>query len=266
VRTLLIDADLLVYRFAFSNSFSIAWDEVTWSMQGDLGSATRQLDGWIEWVGAHLNADHAELFLSDPRANWRHDLYPDYKGTRAAWQAHRMALASGGLPPKPGPQRPILYGALRDHLVERGARWLPSLEGDDMIGLWATAPTRRMEQVIVSVDKDLKTVPGLLFNPDRGLDGVVAISEAEAARYHLTQTLTGDTTDNYPGCKGIGPVKAAQILDRDCSWSAVVKAYEKIGLSEADALVQARIARVLQHGDYDADTRELTLWEPKEAR
>jgi hypothetical protein len=39
------------------------------------------------------------------------------------------------------------------------------------------------------------------------------ITEAQADRFHMIQTLTGDVTDGYPGCPGIGPVKAEQILN-----------------------------------------------------
>ena len=84
----------------------------------------------------------------------------------------------------------------------------------------------------------------------------------EADRWHLAQTLIGDPTDNYKGCPKIGAVGAKKILDKDCSWAAVVAAYEKAGLSEEDALAQARVARILRFEDVDEDMNPI-LWTPK---
>jgi DNA polymerase-1 len=44
-------------------------------------------------------------------------------------------------------------------------------------------------------------------------------------------------------------------------WKIVVKAYEKAGMNEQDALQQARVARILRHGEYDKKTGEVKLWQ-----
>jgi DNA polymerase-1 len=263
-RTLLIDADLLVYRFASVHQHAWPWDESTWSYYGNLDGAWYDLTRWLAWLEKHLDAAQSELFLSDATRNWRHDLYPDYKGQRAAWQAQRNAAAAGGLPPKPGPARPLLYRPLRERMIaELGARFELSLEGDDLVGMAATQGRR--DTVVVSSDKDLKTIPGHLYNPDRAERGVVAISRAEADRYHLMQVLAGDRADNYPGCPGLGEKRALALLEREgASWDTVVAAYAKASLTEDDALVQARIARVLRWGDYDGRKHEIRLWTPED--
>jgi DNA polymerase-1 len=87
---------------------------------------------------------------------------------------------------------------------------------------------------------------------------VSEITEAEADRTHLIQTLTGDRTDGYPGCPGIGEKRAEAIADG--GWSAVVESYEKAGLGEEYALTQARMAYILRHGDYKRGT--VRLWTP----
>jgi DNA polymerase-1 len=60
----------------------------------------------------------------------------------------------------------------------------------------------------------------------------------------------------------VGPVKAERILAHQDHWNAVLNAYEKAGLSEQDALVQARVARILRASDYDFKERKVKLWEP----
>ena len=70
--------------------------------------------------------------------------------------------------------------------------------------------------------------------------------------------------DNYPGCPGVGKVTAKKLLDKDCSWGAVVDAYGKKGLTEQDAIHQARLAYILhREGDYDWETGEVRLWTPE---
>ena len=77
---------------------------------------------------------------------------------------------------------------------------------------------------------------------------------------HLYQTLVGDSTDNYKGCPGIGPKKASAMLDIDPSWDTVAGAFQKAGLTEAEALVQAQVAKILRHEDYNFDLEEVILW------
>ena len=66
--------------------------------------------------------------------------------------------------------------------------------------------------------------------------------------------LTGDATDGYKGLPGCGPKGAIKVLgepptgdysDIASAWEWVVGAYARKGLTEDDAIVQARVARIL---------------------
>ena len=46
------------------------------------------------------------------------------------------------------------------------------------------------------------------------------------------------------------------------NWSTVVKAFEDKGLTEDDALLNARLARILTIDDYDTKDKEPILWTP----
>jgi DNA polymerase-1 len=87
----------------------------------------------------------------------------------------------------------------------------PRLEADDCMGILATnskllGSSYEGDQIIMcSEDKDMRTIPGFLYNPNQPQLGVISISEEDANRFHMWQTLTGDQTDGYPGCPGIGP-------------------------------------------------------------
>jgi DNA polymerase-1 len=82
----------------------------------------------------------------------------------------------------------------------------------------------------------------------------------------MTQTLMGDNADGYKGCKGIGEKKAMDLLKDattlDEMWEIVEKTYMKQGQMPLDALVNARVARILRHGDYNFKTNKVKLWTP----
>ena len=192
---------------------------------------------------------HYIIAMTDP-VNWRHSIYPAYKGNRK------------------GKPKPVCLGAIKEYLKEAHPSYQrPTLEADDILGILATSTKiikHPGEKIIVSADKDMKGIPGLFY--DLGPKVVFEIAEAEADRWHMYQTLIGDTVDGYPGCPGVGPKKAERILDGGGSyeewWPLVVKAYEKSGLTEEDALVQARISRICRVTDYNYKERKVKLWEP----
>lgn len=91
----------------------------------------------------------------------------------------------------------------------------PGLEADDVLGILATHSTLvKGEKIIVSHDKDLGQIPGLHLNPMSPDEGVYRIAPAFARRLLAYQVLVGDSTDNYPGRPGCGPVKAEKILEK----------------------------------------------------
>ena len=110
-------------------------------------------------------------------------------------------------------------------------------------------------------------------------DELFTVSSHEANINHMMQTLTGDATDGYKGCPAIGAITAKKILDQvinvgtpwasedtlsELMWEAVVATYAKAGLGEEEALVQARVARILRHGEFAFKQGKVHLWSPPE--
>jgi len=89
------------------------------------------------------------------------------------------------------------------------------------------------------------------------------VNKDDGAKWHLTQTLSGDQTDGYGGVPGIG-VKRAEALfkEKGYSWRTVVSAFKDKDLSEEDALVNARLAKILTKDDYDFKKNRPILWSP----
>jgi len=259
MRTALIDADILVYQAAAVSEKPTNWGEGLWTLHAFEEEAIQAFDTSLNRVLEQVEATSFLLAFSD-KANWRKDVLPTYKGNRA------------------DTRKPMLLAFLRQYAQKYNCLLMPTLEGDDVMGIWATTPSKLdpiRELIICTTDKDLKTIPGQHYN--FGKDEFFEISQHQADYHHMMQTLTGDATDGYSGCPGCGPVGAKKIMQaamdegtpwanpeqlKEIYWSHVVKAYNKAGLGEEEALVQARVARILRAEDYDIATKKVILWTP----
>ena len=133
---------------------------------------------------------------------------------------------------------------------------LPELEADDAMGIYATA---HEGNIICSPDKDMRQIPGKLFD----MKELTTIDPIEGAKWHLIQTLAGDQTDGYAGVPGIGIKRAVALFEEDgYTWQTVVKAFEAKDLTEDDALMNARLARILTCTDYDPIQHSVIPWTP----
>lgn len=243
MRTALIDADIVAYQVAAAAEEPTPFDDDIWVLWADAGEAKRASAEALDHLYELTESSDIVLCFSD-KDNFRKDILPTYKGNRAATR------------------KPMVLSAVREYMMaHHRSVVLPRLEGDDVIGILATSDDIVSgEKVIVSLDKDLRQIPGLHLIDEE----ITEITEAEADRWHMTQTLEGDRTDNYSGCPGVGRKTADKILDNagDNMWAAVVAAYEKAKLSEREALVQAQVARICRATDYDNEKGSAVPWFP----
>ena len=90
--------------------------------------------------------------------------------------------------------------------------------------------------------------PGQLFDMK---DAVQTITPEEGLRWHYIQTLAGDATDGYSGVPSIGIKRADALLtDKGCTWETIVEAFASKDLGEDVALLNARLAKILQVENY----------------
>ena len=237
---LLIDSDFLAYKAAQACEIGIDFGEDVIIAQSQFSEVLRVFHNELDKVTKAMMDDDFILYFSSTE-NFRKKIYPDYKG-------HRMK------------RKPLGYKRLVNYCRENhNFKLIEGLEADDTIGIEATRHADP-SNIIVSPDKDLKQIPSVLWNLT---DDVVEITKEEGDRWHLIQSLAGDPTDGYPGCPGIGVKRAAAILNKHATpWEAVCKAYIEKGLSDDDALMNARLAKILQHEDYDYDKQQPILWSP----
>ena len=235
---LLIDADFIVYKSCAAAETEVDFGDdvilVTSNFSDAYSATKRELTKIENKLGSFSSMI---LFFSDS-TNFRKKILPDYKG-------HRNR------------KKPCGYKRLINELKKEYKVIIkPTLEADDCMGIYST---KYPGNIIVSPDKDMKQIPGQLYN----FEEVFTITSTEGAKWHLIQSMAGDQTDGYSGVPGIGVKRAESLFkDQGYSWKTVVKAFEDKGLSEDDALVNARLARILTVDDYDFEKREPILWSP----
>jgi DNA polymerase-1 len=241
-----IDGDMLLYRAAFAAEKEIRWDDDIFTVHSDFSdlkdSYIMVTDCICEILDAYEdNGDEITMVFSD-RYTFRHELNLLYK-------AHRRDKRS-----------PLGINDLREWACDEWKSLrVDRLEADDVLGIIGSRDPDG--SVIVSGDKDFATVPCTWYNFLK--DDLRKITKMEADFQHLVQTLAGDATDGYFGVPRVGLKTAEKILNKDgAEWQTVVNTYEKAGMTEEDALLNARMAFILRDGYYNKETKEITLWTP----
>jgi hypothetical protein len=191
---------------------------------------------------ADVNATSAELYITG-KDNFRHHLYAQYKANRTR-------------------PKPVHLQAVTDYSINKlGAEVIDGMEADDMLAIRATQLSEAgREWVIVSPDKDLLTVAGTHWSPWK--ETCLIVDPLEAHYNFYSQLLTGDTSDNIPGIRGMGPKGADKLLG-DCleeidMYNVVVEQYEANGIPPKNLVRNGRLLHMLRH--------ETDLWEPPNDR
>jgi DNA polymerase-1 len=173
------------------------------------GTPTNAVLGFVNMMLKLLTDFHAgqiAVIFDAKRANFRNDIYSDYKANRAE------------APDELVPQFPLIREAVE-------AFSLPSLElegyeADDLIATYARLAKERGQDVtIVSSDKDLMQLieDGIeMFDPIKqrtiGRGEVIEKFGVPPEKMIEVQALIGDKIDNVPGVPGIGVKTAAELI------------------------------------------------------
>lgn len=248
-KLLLIDADF----FTFSTAIAFQRDN-PFDLEGgpifDEGMAWHTLQGRVDKLMGIFETKQIEMHFSCSReSNWRRGLVPSYKMNRKNKKA------------------PVGLGRLTEMCYNTyPCVDVHALEADDTIGMAATSLKQGKNSVICSVDKDFLTIPTTIWNPVKNI--LKKQNRVDAFKFFIYQTIIGDTADGFKGIPGCGKVAAQKFLAKHSKnlvniWKPLVELAAKKKLKESQLLSQARMAHILQDGDYNYETGEIKLWLPE---
>lgn len=186
----------------------------------------------LNWTAIERLPKYGAVILDVRGPNWRHQIDPDYKAQRKPYEADLLAQL---------PHIPTIASAFN----------LPSIgvagfEADDIIATYVElADAAGIDVVVATSDKDLSQLVGdyegvscILYDAmkDKGREDCAHALVGDEIVYAKMGiwpnqvadflALTGDAVDNVPGCPGIGPVKAAKLLEQFGTLPALLEAAE----------------------------------------
>lgn len=225
IKKLLVDGDIICYRACCGPD---SWHDPGTGINASLDT--------LSYTFERLGVYDYEMYFSGEN-NFRKKIFPEYKANRAKTE------------------RPPSLPMVKQHFIHYPDQVADELEADDLLGLNQTEDT-----CIVSIDKDMLTIPGWHYNFVK--DELIYITPEDAIRRFYTQLLTGDPADGIKGAKGIGAKKAEKILN-DCetekqyfqSCIDYFSSYEEMKMN-ADCLWIQRTGRLTWEEGIDPSIRE----------
>lgn len=224
---LFIDADLVAFRAAAEST----------NRKPTQTSVEEDHDKYFSWLKHTLPFDEVTLCFTGSK-NYRKDLNRHYKSSR-------------------GPKPSLLSYSINNLKERYTSQVVDRLEADDLLGIACTNPQQDETRILVSYDKDLRTIPCVIF--DTLHNEWIRQTKDEGDRLFWTQCITGDRTDGYFGLPGVGEKGAKNLVDEimlqpeDKRAETLVAIYEDYYLPRDYALRQCQMAYILRHGDLRED-------------
>ena len=217
----IVDAMAMAYRayFAFINR----------PLTTKSGEPTSAVYGFVTQLLKVLEdhkPDYIAVATDSKEKTFRHDMYKDYKATRDAMPDDMI--------PQIGRIKEII------ELLNIPLYIKPGYEADDIIGTAVKlAEKKGMISYAVTPDKDymqLVTDKTIIAKPGRGSDDVVFYDVKKVKEdygfepYQMIDYLSiiGDSSDNIPGVRGIGPKGALPLIQQYKTIEGIYKNIDKI--------------------------------------
>jgi len=229
----LIDGSALAYRSYFGtirNRLATSKGQPTGAIYAFINSLKRIIE--------EVKPDYLAMVFDAPEKTFRHQIYPAYKATREAMPEDLVS------------QWPIMFEIVKAMNIP--VITLPGYEADDVIGTLAkSAKKSGLTVYMVTGDKDFMQLIEdniFVYKPASGQKEVEIIDSAGVLEKWGVKPgqiadylgLVGDTSDNIPGVKGIGPAKAQPLL---AQWGTLEKVIE-----QAEQTGNPRLTEMLKSG------------------
>ena len=177
--TLLIDADWLIYNSCCACEQDTRWNDWEHTLHSDERDILNLIENRLDVYRSIADSKHDIVMCFTSYPTFRHEIFPEYKINRI------------------GKRKPLALKSVIKEVKERYETVAyENLEGDDVLGLLATNG-RYKDPIIVSVDKDMRTLPCKLIADD----SIEHITNKKADRHWFEMSLAGDAGDGILGIK-----------------------------------------------------------------
>ena len=198
---LLVDADSLIFASCYRKRLTPDDSPYYEQLSDATDKFDEQLMGIVNDLEEHYEVDKVLIF-SGSLGNFRKLMTKKYKANRT------------------NQQKPPLLNKVHEYVKEKhNSIYGYGIETDDMVArYWYDLSKQfgRDEVMIVSIDKDYKQFPCLMYNYHYKHKVVYDITEEEAMYNLYEQMIVGDTADNVNYFKGKGKKFAEKYL-ADCN-------------------------------------------------
>lgn len=224
-----------IYLIDISSLFFRSYYAISLNMKNEKGLPTNALYGVLKMMDQLVrktNPDHMVCCFDSKVPSFRKDIYPEYKANR------------GEMPEDLEAQVPFLKKMMATLLIPSWEN--PGFEADDLVAsLAGFANKKKWTTYIVSGDKDFAQ----LVNPNTYLYDTMkdviydptGVEERWGIPPHQMQdylSLVGDSSDNIPGVRGVGPKGAVKLLKDYGNLENVYKNVEKLKGSIKEKLIK----------------------------
>lgn len=225
----IIDVDSYIYRAALTCNELVELQTGIYYEAYNINNARKYLQETMEDLTIKAGCDEYVMVTGGIGKNFRYLVNPQYKSNRKK-QA-----------------KPIMLDKIRELcFAEFPIIYTPCLEADDTCRILLE---ENRDNVVVSIDKDLRTFSGKIY--DSYHDVLRYISPQQAETNFKRQLLIGDKTDGYEGIPKIGPATANKLLMEGITIDDIAQMYVDKGLGlEAFEMVY-NCAKILGKEDYN---------------
>ena len=258
----LIDGHALIFKMYYAF--------LRYPMINSKGADMSVLFGFTKYVLDLIEKEkptHLAIAFDPPGGTFRHEMYPEYKGTRS----ETPQLIIDSLEPLCELCKAMNFPVLM----------VKGFEADDVIGSMAKRAEKEGFTVyMVTPDKDYGQLISkniLQYKPGKsGSDNEIIDVAKVCEKYNITRpeqvieilTICGDSSDNVPGVKGVGEVGAGKLISKFGTVEEIYRHLDELTPKQREAFVSSEGHIMLSHElvtiktdivlDVDSKAMELT--------
>lgn len=231
MRKLIVDCESLIYRACVATQELAEISEGIYSQVYNVDKGLEYLKNQLDEMYKVTSAEDY-IFVIGSSENFRKVINPKYKSNRKQ-QPH-----------------PMLRKMIELVSENFNTTYLPYLEADDTCRI--IYEEDKFNNIIVSIDKDLRTFFCRLYNPDKPNKGIENISVANAQFNFFKQLIMGDSCDGYGGIKGFGEKTTEKwLLEKERKLDDIIDLYTDNGYSIKEFETIYNMARIISSNDFN---------------